>query len=96
MLLDSVAPLVNTISLGSADIRSATCWKKKTIQQHCNLKKEKKKKKACHLSGVFNCLLSLPSVGMRARVRVAIGILHVGEHGIQDPGILRERCVWTT
>lgn len=28
MLFDSVAPLVNTISFGSAPIRSATCYKK--------------------------------------------------------------------
>lgn len=104
MLLDSVAPLVKMISLGSAPIRSATCCSEETTaisQNPPTLQTDKKKPRernqpgapvkhvtSLYLSRGLHCRLTLPAIRMCSGVRVAIVINLVGQHGVQHAGIL--------
>lgn len=100
VLLDSVAPLVKMISLGSAPIRSATCCSepKATHQSEFNHITNRETKnhlsasiiqiKSPYLSCSLHCCLTLPAIGMCSGVRVTIVIHLVGQHGIQDTRIL--------
>lgn len=97
MLLDSVAPLVKMISLGSAPIRSATCCFEETtrsyfvsncIEIRSHQLDFEKTFFSTNLPSCFHGSLTLPAIGVSSGVRVTIVVNLVGQHGIQHPRVL--------
>lgn len=90
MLLDSVAPLVKMISLGSAPITSATCCSRaRRPSLRTYSRRNAPVQPRTHLSCGLHCGLTLPAIGVCSGVRVTIVIHLVGQHGVQHTWVLQ-------
>lgn len=79
ILLVSVAPEVKTMSLASAPIKFAICYRIWVLEWHQPIRP--------HLAGILNGLFGLPTIRMGSTMWIAVLIREVGQHCVQNTGI---------